>query len=39
MPNSRPDIGYMPERRVEDPLLVLVVDGAGVFGAVLRTRF
>ena len=30
MPSSRPDIVYRPKRRVEDPLLALVVDGASI---------
>ena len=39
MPSSRPEIGYRPKRRVEDPLLTLVVDGASVPRAVLHRRF
>jgi hypothetical protein len=39
MPSSKPDIGYRPKRRVEDPLLTLMVDGASVPRAVLRMRF
>jgi hypothetical protein len=39
MPNSTPDIGYRPKRRVEDPLLALVVDAASVSRAVLHKRF
>jgi hypothetical protein len=38
-PSCRPDVGYMPKHRVEDPLLALVVDGASVSRAVLRRHF